>query len=183
MDLSHLAISYDNKIFIPMDVLGDGNCLFRVLVESDIIPISDFKTLRSDLSFRTKTLLKNGSLYGRQICNYFNNNEKSSKSGTIENCIDYAMSVNGKWGCTFKIICVSIIYRVCIISIANISGGFMVPDTLFLLNAYQLVNDNSVMSDRYIYLYCHLYKAPNTMCVQDIILNNLHILKLLKNYQ
>ena len=27
------------------------------------------------------------------------------------------------------------------------------------------------MSDRYIYLYCHLYKAPTTPCVQEIILN------------
>ena len=41
-----------------------------------------------------------------------------------------------------------------------------------LLNAYPIVNDNSVMSDRYIYLYCHLYKAPKTLCVQDIILNH-----------
>ena len=69
-------------------------------------------------------------------------------------------------------ICVSIIYRVRIISIANISGGFMVFDTLSLLNAYQIFNDNSVMSDRCIYLYCHLNKAPTTPCVPDIILNH-----------
>ena len=42
--------------------------------------------------------------------------------------------VNG--GSTFEMICVSIIYRVRIISIANISGGFMVSDTLYLLDAY-----------------------------------------------
>ena len=85
MNIDHLAISYDNKLFIPVDVPGDGNCLFRALVESDIIPISDSKTFRSDLSIRTKTLLKNGSLYGRQIRNYFNNNEKSIEDGSIEN--------------------------------------------------------------------------------------------------
>ena len=78
------------------------------------------------------------------------------------------MSVNGKWGSTFEMICVSIIYRVRIISIANISGGFMVSDTLSLLNDYPIVNNNSVMSDRYLYLYCHLYKAPTTPCVQYI---------------
>ena len=69
-------------------------------------------------------------------------------------------------------ICISIIYRVRIISIANVSCGFMVFDTLYLLNTYQIVNDNSVVSDRYIYLYCHMYKAPITTCVQDIILNH-----------
>ena len=79
-----------------MDVPGDGNCLIRALVESDIIPISDSKTFLSNLSIRTKILLKNGSLHGRQFRNYFNNNEKSSKGGTIEDYTDYVMSMNGK---------------------------------------------------------------------------------------
>ena len=58
MNIYHLVINYDNKFFIPDDVPGDGNCLFRALIESNIIPISDSKTFRSDLSIRTKTLLK-----------------------------------------------------------------------------------------------------------------------------
>jgi len=111
-NIDHLAISYDNKLFIPVDVPGDGNYLFRALVESDVIHISDSKTFRSDLLIRTKTLLKNGSLHGRQIRNYSNNNEKPSKSGSIEDYIDCVMSVNGKGGSTFEIICVSIVYRV-----------------------------------------------------------------------
>ena len=61
------------------------------------------------------------------------------------------MSVNGKWGSIFEMICVSIIYCVRIISIANLSGGFKVSDTLSLLNAYHIGFDNSVMFDRYIY--------------------------------
>ena len=96
MNINNLAITYDNKLFIPVDVPGDGDCLFRVLIESDIISISDFKIFRSDLSIRTKTLLKNGSLYGYQIRNYLNNNKKSSKGGTIEDYTDYVMSMNGK---------------------------------------------------------------------------------------
>ena len=75
-------------------------------------------------------------------------------------------------------ICVSIIYHVRIISISNILGGFMVSDTLSLLNAYQIVNDNSVMSDRYTYLCCHLYKALTTQCAQDIILNHFAYLEI-----
>ena len=81
MNIDHLAISYDNKLFIPANVLCDGNYLFRALVESDFIPISDSKIFRSDLSIRTKKLLKNRSLHGRQIRNYFNNNEKSIERG------------------------------------------------------------------------------------------------------
>ena len=130
----HLAISHDNKLFISVDVLDNGKCLFRALVESDNIPISDSKTFRSDLSIRTKILLKNGSLHSRQIRNYFNNNENSSKGGSIEDYIDCVMSVNGKWGPIFEMICVSIIYCVRIISVANISGILLI---LKLLKIYQ----------------------------------------------
>ena len=65
MNVDHLAIDYDNKLFILMDVPCSGDYLFRALVESDTIPISDAKTFRSDLSIRTNTLLKNGLLHGR----------------------------------------------------------------------------------------------------------------------
>ena len=136
MNVDHLAIDYDNKLFILMDVPCSGDYLFRALVESDTIPISDAKTFRSDLSIRTNTLLKNGLLHGRQIRNYFNINEKSNKGGTIEYYIDCVMSVNSKWGSTFEMICVSIIYRVRVIDITNISDGSMVSDTISLLNAY-----------------------------------------------
>ena len=78
INIDHVAISYDNKLFIPVTVPADGNCLFRALVESNIIPISDSKTSRSDLSICIKTSLKNGSLNGRQTRNYFNNNKNPS---------------------------------------------------------------------------------------------------------
>ena len=136
MNVDHLAINYANILFILVNVPGSGNCLFRALVESDTIPISYSKTFRSDLLIRTNTLLKNGLLHGRQIRNYFNINEKSNEGETIEYYIDCVMSVNSKWGSTFEMICVSIIYRVRVIGITNISDGFMVSDTISLLNAY-----------------------------------------------
>ena len=110
MNIYHLAISYDNKLFILVDVPADGNCLYRALVESDFIPLSDSKNFRSNLSYRTKILLKNGSSHGRQVCNYFNNNEKSIEGGSIENYIECNMGVNGKWGSTFEIIHIIVEY-------------------------------------------------------------------------
>ena len=90
------------------------------------------------------------------------------------------MSVNGKKGSTYEMICVSIVYRIRIIRITNIPGGFMVSDTLSFLNAYQKVNDNSVMSDMYMYLYHHLYKCPTTSYTQDIILNHFAYLEVVE---
>ena len=96
INIDHLAISHDNKLFIPVDVPDGSTCLFRALVESDVISISDSKTFLSNLSIRTKTLRKNGSLPGRPIRNYFNNNENFSKGGTTEDYIDCIICVNGK---------------------------------------------------------------------------------------
>ena len=90
------------------------------------------------------------------------------------------MSVNGKWESIFEMICVSIISRLRIISSTNIYGVFMVSCTLSLLNTYQIVNDNSVMSDMYIYLYCRLYKALTTPSAQDIILHHFVYLEAVK---
>ena len=59
MNADYLVISYDDKLFIPVNVSGNGNCLLRALAESAIILINDSKTFRSDLSIRTKILLKN----------------------------------------------------------------------------------------------------------------------------
>ena len=180
MNLGHLAISYDNKLFIPVDVPGDGDCLYRSLIMSDFIPDLCSTTFRSNLSLRTKALLNNDSSQGRHIRNYFNNNEKSLEGESIENYIDCTMGVSGKWGSTFEMICVSIIYGVRIISIANMTGGFLVSDTLSLLNAFNIDFDYSAMLDRYIYLYCHLYKAPTTPCPQDIQLNHFAYLEVIE---
>ena len=96
MNIDHLAISYDNKLFIPVDILADGNCLFRSLVESNINPSNVSKRFRSNLSNRAKILLNNGLLYGRQIRNYFNIKDKFSKGRIIEDYINCVMSVNSK---------------------------------------------------------------------------------------
>ena len=74
----------------------------------------------------------------------------------------------------------SIIYRIHIISIANMSDGLMVSNILSLLNTYQIVNDNSVMFNRNVHLYCHLYKVPTTPCAQDIILNHFDYLEVVE---
>ena len=52
-------------------------------------------------------------------------------------------------------------------------GGFKVSD-------YYIGFNNSVMFDRYIYLYYHLYKAPTTLCVQDILLNRFAYLEVVE---
>ena len=59
MNADYLVISYDNKLFIPVNISGNGNCPLRPLAASTIIPVNDSKTFRSDLSICTKILLKN----------------------------------------------------------------------------------------------------------------------------
>ena len=80
-------------------------------------------TLRSSLTVKTRAVLKNSESFERyQLRNYFVDQE--SDSGRIFNiCINYIMGKDGHWANTFEIVCVSIIYGVRIISIANMKGG------------------------------------------------------------
>ena len=40
MNADYLVISYDNKLFIPVNVSGNGNCLLRALAESAIFVLT-----------------------------------------------------------------------------------------------------------------------------------------------
>ena len=43
LQLDNFGISYDNNIFIPLDVLGVGNYFYSSLVKSNFVPCSDSK--------------------------------------------------------------------------------------------------------------------------------------------
>ena len=81
------------------------------------------------------------------------------------------MGDDGKLASIFKMICVSIIYSVRIINIANKEGRFIMSDRLQSLNAYQIPHDILTISDRNMYLYCHTHKALIALSSQNIRLN------------
>ena len=91
-----LAIRYDNNLFIPYDVFGDGNCFYSSLVQSDFIHWSESKIFRSDLTIRTNSLLYiSESPEEYQLRNYVANKEFNSR-GTINDYINIIMGVDGK---------------------------------------------------------------------------------------
>ena len=113
------------------------------------------------------SLLKNSeSLAGSQIHNYFSKNE-SCYGVTIGDCIDSIMCESDKWASTFEMICVSIIYSVRIINIANIKDGFMLSDSIETFKAYQISHEFINTSDRIFYLYSHIHKTPTVPGLQD----------------
>ena len=102
LQLCDLVFNYDDKNFIPKDVMGDEDCFCRSLVLSDLIPYNNFKTFRTELSNRTMSLLKNSeSLVGCQIRNYFSNNECCC-GVKIDDYIVSIICENGKWAPTFE---------------------------------------------------------------------------------
>ena len=110
LQLDQLTISYDNKAFIHVDVLGYGNCIYSFIVKkynisiikSDFISCSDSKIFHSDLTIKEMSLLTlSDSIEGCQLGNYYINNEYSS-SGTIDDCVDRTIEKNSKWVPTFE---------------------------------------------------------------------------------
>lgn len=57
IQLDDLAISHDNNLYLPKDVVGEGNYLYSSLVLSDTIPCNDAEILHSNLTVKTMDLL------------------------------------------------------------------------------------------------------------------------------
>ena len=103
---------------------------------SDTIHCNDAKILRSDLTVKTRALLKDSEFSeGCPFSNYYADQESDS-SGSIDNYVNYIMGKDGNWASPFEMVCVSIIYGVCIISIVNMKDGFMISGTLQSIDAY-----------------------------------------------
>ena len=89
---------------------------------------------------------------------------------------------NGKNASIFVRICVNIIYSINLISISNMRCG--ISDTLRSPNTYEITSIISFHSDRRIYLYSHIYKAPTTPFSQKIFFwINLYIFGIFLNCQ
>ena len=72
LQLNRLAISYENKIYISVDILGDDIFFYNSVVKSDFIPCDESKIFRFGFSNKTKSLLENfDSFEGDQSRNYF----------------------------------------------------------------------------------------------------------------
>ena len=138
---------------------------------SDTIHCNDAKILRSDLTVKTRALLKDSEFSeGCPFSNYYADQE-SDPSGSIDNYVNYIMGKDGNWASPFEMVCVSIIYGVCIISIVNMKDGFMISGTLQSIDAYQISSGVIRSSDMNICLYCHMYKAPTIPSSRDICFN------------
>ena len=172
IQLVDLAISYDNNLYIPQDVLGDDNSLYSALALSDTILYNDTKILHSNLTVKTRTLFNDSEFFEEcPLSNYFADKEYNS-SESIDNYVNYYMGKDKNWASTFEMVSTSIIYGVRIISIANMKGGFMISGILQSIDTYQISNDIICSSDRNIVLYCHMYQVPTTLSSRDICFNH-----------
>ena len=129
------------------------------------------KILRSGLIVNTSALLKySESFEGYQLRNYFVDQESNSGK-TIDNYVNCIMGKDRNWASTFEVVCAIIIYRVRIISIDNMKGGFIISNTLQLIDACQISDDVILNSDKNMCVYCYMHKAPITLSVQVIWIN------------
>ena len=146
--MDDLAIRHETIYTFPYEVFDYGNFFYSSILNSEFIPSSNLKILRLDLTLRTKFLLNvSESREGCQLRKYVANNE-FNYGGTIDDYVNCTMGVDRKSGSAFEKICASIICSVRIFSIANMKGRFVIPNTLWSFNVYQIQNDNVTTYDR-----------------------------------
>ena len=53
-DLNSIVLCCKKEYCIPIDVAGDGNCLHRSIIKSDVVPCSDHIMFRSEVTSKKK---------------------------------------------------------------------------------------------------------------------------------
>lgn len=158
------GLLYDKCYFKPMFTLGDGNCLFRSIVQSEHFPTMPHEMLRSMLMDRVqKEVLEDNSAKGACIRHeYFTHN--ISETRPIDKHIE-RMRRQCIWGTETEIFCIHLLFAVRIVSIINASNGFIKYDSgeAIIRVARDVgynIPDEVSNSAETIYIYYHRYNAP-----------------------
>ena len=80
MKLEEILIRYNNQYFTVHDVAGDGNCYYRSVCLSPVIPITDQCELRTRLCTGLRNILKCPlSEEYKLVTSYYSHSEDSKK--------------------------------------------------------------------------------------------------------
>ena len=128
-DSDKIALRYKKECFIAIDVAGDDNYLHRSIIKSDLIPYSDYIIFRSEVTSKIKQISKNrSSAEALTLFDYYTSHQHHCGI-TIYDYVESLMEKDSKWALTFVMMCVSVIYNVRIISLANLRRVFGMMET------------------------------------------------------
>lgn len=158
------GLLYDNCYFKPMFTLGDGNCLFRSIVQSEHFPTMPHEMLRSTLMDKVqKEVLEDNSAKGACIRHeYFTHN--SSETRTLNEHIE-RMKRQCIWGTETEVFSIHLLFGVRIVSIINDAKGLIKYDSTQAIirvagDVGYNIPDEILNSPETIYIYYHRYNAP-----------------------
>ena len=109
----------DNKLryFKPENVVGDGNCLFRSLVQSPTFPMSDHNELRHELTEWMHSEVMKESWQAQILKEDFDLHNRSSNYN-LENHIT-SMQKAGFWGTDTELLAFTLRFGIQIVTVLN----------------------------------------------------------------
>ena len=150
-----LSVEIDNVIryFRPENVLGDGNCLFRSLVQSPLFPMSDHVALRTELTDWMMMEVLNESDNGIILKEDYLSHTYAGERNINDHI--QLMKKLSVWGTDTEVLAFTLRFGIQIITITNWSGGskFAIIDSLDPLRRVR--KDEQFQDSVTIYLYFH----------------------------
>ena len=151
-----LSVKVDNEIrfFRPENVLGDGNCLFRSLVQSPMFPMTDHLILRRELTEWMEAEVMSNSNNGKMLredylkhsysdCRSFEKHIENMKKSTV-------------WGTDTEIVAFTLHFGIRVVTVVNalIYQEFAILDSMEAIHAAGL-GEGYGGCNQTIYIYYH----------------------------
>ena len=119
MKLDDVIFCYNKQYFTAHDVAGDGNCYYRALCLSPVIPIAHYRQVRDALCIGLRNILKYPmSDEYRLVTKYYSHCDEANRY-SIQSYMRFRMCRDGAWGTCFEVMLTALIFDVQVITLAN----------------------------------------------------------------
>ena len=172
MTLYEVIICYNKQYFTAHDVAADGNCYYRSVCLSPVIPITDHRALREALCSDLYNILKYPSSEEcKFIIRYYTDSEESKRL-SLRSYLKHRMCHDGTWGTSFEMMLTALIFDVQVISLANKPNSLWPFCSKQTAESYQYPHYKLMEKEKPVFLYCHALHEPLTPQYFDRHLNH-----------
>ena len=112
MNLDEVIFCYNKQYFTAHDVTADGNCYYRAVCLSPVIPITDHRTLCDALCTGLQNIQKYPFSEECQLVTSYYSHCEEAKKYSIESFMKYWMCHDGTWASTLEMMLTELVFDV-----------------------------------------------------------------------
>ena len=139
---------------------GDGDCYYRSVCLSSVIPITDHRDLRLRLCTGLRNILKFPLSEEYKLISRYYSHSDDSKKYSIKSYLKHRMCHDSTWASAFEMMLTALIFDFQVISLANKPGHLWPFGTKHAAESYRYPHFDLMEKRHPIFIYCHSIFAP-----------------------